>query len=63
METHPRKRSYVQEKRAAFPHYDLPLNSFTLADHHHHPTAMKRPNGRRKTKNVGVVSPLLSPMH
>lgn len=25
--------SYVQEKRS-FPHYDLPLNSFTPADHH-----------------------------
>lgn len=59
--------SYVQEKRAAthsFPHYDLPLNSFTPADHHaaNEWTPIKRQNGRKKTKkgNLGRKTLLVS---
>lgn len=59
MGAHPRKllrESYVQEKRAAFPYDDdLPLNSFTPADHHaaHEWTPIKRQNDRKKNKEGG----------
>ena len=52
------RESYVQEKRAAFPYDDgddLPLNSFTPADHHaaHEWTPIKRQNDRKKNKEEG----------
>lgn len=53
---HPRKlllSSLRAGKTHSFsPHYDLPLNSFTPADHHaaNHPSRQKRPNGWKQTK-------------
>lgn len=63
MGEHPRKLLRAG-KTCSFPRYDLPLNSFTPADHHaaNERTPIKRPNGRKKTKkeNLGDETLLLS---